>query len=83
MHQTQVSHQTASFILQTRDGGTIALRARRFNLASQMFDFRNPATVMARQMGGDAPLMASLVTWQTLLAAATVPLAMQLPRWLG
>ncbi|CAN4277207.1 AEC family transporter [Pseudoxanthomonas sp. LjRoot125] len=41
------------------------------------------AYIMARQMGGDAPLMASLVTWQTLLAAATVPLAMQLPRWLG
>ena len=41
------------------------------------------AYIMARQMGGDAPLMASLVTWQTLLAAATVPLAMQLPAWLA
>ena len=41
------------------------------------------AYIMARQMGGDAPLMASLVTWQTLFAAATVPLAMQLPAWLG
>ncbi|PPJ41174.1 MULTISPECIES: AEC family transporter [unclassified Pseudoxanthomonas] len=41
------------------------------------------AYIMARQMGGDAPLMASLVTWQTLLAAATVPLAMQLPRCLA
>ncbi|WP_394696155.1 AEC family transporter [Pseudoxanthomonas japonensis] len=41
------------------------------------------AYIMARQMGGDAPLMASLVTWQTLFSAATVPLAMQLPAWLG
>ena len=41
------------------------------------------AYIMARQMGGDAPLMASLVTWQTLLAAATVPLVMQLPAWLA
>ena len=28
---------------------------------------------MARQMGGDARLMASLITLQTLLAAFTVP----------
>jgi len=41
------------------------------------------AYIMARQMGGDAPLMAALVTWQTLLAAATVPLALQLPAWLA
>ena len=31
---------------------------------------------MARQMGGDAPLMASLITVQTLLAAVTVPLCL-------
>lgn len=39
------------------------------------------AYIMARQMGGDAPLMAGLVTWQALLAAATVPLAVHLPGW--
>ncbi|WP_058834194.1 AEC family transporter [Luteimonas abyssi] len=39
------------------------------------------AYIMARQMGGDAPLMASLITLQTLLAVVTVPLAMQLPAW--
>jgi len=37
------------------------------------------AYIMARQMGGDAPLMASLITLQTLLAIVTVPLALQLP----
>ena len=31
------------------------------------------AYIMARQMGGDARLMASLITLQTLLAAFTVP----------
>nr|WP_255682238.1 AEC family transporter [Luteimonas sp. BDR2-5] len=40
------------------------------------------AYIMARQMGGDAPLMASLITLQTLLAVVTVPLALQLPVWL-
>ena len=34
------------------------------------------AYIMARQMGGDAPLMASLITVQTLLAAVTVPLCL-------
>lgn len=29
--------------------------------------------VLARQMGGDAPLMANIITLQTLLAAATIP----------
>lgn len=36
------------------------------------------AYIMARQMGGDAPLMASLITVQTLLAIVTVPLCMGL-----
>lgn len=30
--------------------------------------------VLARQMGGDAPLMANIITLQTLLAAGTIPL---------
>ncbi|WP_413203960.1 AEC family transporter [Rhodospirillum sp. A1_3_36] len=30
--------------------------------------------VLARRMGGDAPLMASIITVQTLLSAATIPL---------
>ncbi|MDO4681448.1 MAG: AEC family transporter [Lautropia sp.] len=34
------------------------------------------AYIMARQMGGDAPLMASLITVQTLLAIITVPLCL-------
>ncbi|MYN07211.1 AEC family transporter [Pseudoduganella aquatica] len=33
------------------------------------------AYIMARQLGGDARLMAALITLQTLLAAATVPLS--------
>ncbi|MBB3343389.1 AEC family transporter [Luteimonas sp. RC10] len=41
------------------------------------------AYIMARQMGGDAPLMAALITLQTLLAVVTVPLAMHLPTWLA
>ena len=31
--------------------------------------------IMARQLGGDAPLMAGIVASQTLLAAVTLPLA--------
>ncbi|HEY9212180.1 MAG TPA: AEC family transporter, partial [Ancylobacter sp.] len=30
--------------------------------------------VLARQMGGDAPLLAEMLTVQTLLAAITMPL---------
>jgi malonate transporter and related proteins len=36
------------------------------------------AYIMARQLGGDARLMASLITLQTLLAAATIPLSRML-----
>jgi len=32
------------------------------------------AYILARQMGGDAPLMAAMITLQTLLAAVTMPL---------
>jgi predicted permease len=31
--------------------------------------------VLARQMGGDAPLLAQIITLQTMLAAATMPIA--------
>ncbi|MDJ1157186.1 AEC family transporter [Chelatococcus sp. SYSU_G07232] len=34
--------------------------------------------ILARQLGGDAPLMAEIVTLQTLLAAASMPLAITL-----
>lgn len=34
--------------------------------------------VLARQMGGDAPLMAQILTFQTLLAALTMPVAISL-----
>lgn len=32
--------------------------------------------VLARQMGGDAPLMANIITLQTLLAAGTIPMVL-------
>jgi malonate transporter len=35
--------------------------------------------VLARQLGGDAPLMAGLITLSTILAAITMPLALALP----
>lgn len=34
--------------------------------------------VLARQMGGDAPLMASLITWSTIGAVLTMPLVLAL-----
>src|SRR6478609_10733402 len=36
------------------------------------------AYVMARQMGGDAPLLAQIITLQTMLAAITMPIAIAL-----
>lgn len=36
------------------------------------------AYVLARQMGGDAPLLAQIITYQTVLAAVTMPLALAL-----
>jgi hypothetical protein len=36
------------------------------------------AYVMARQMGGDAPLLAQIITLQTVLAAITMPIAIAL-----
>lgn len=36
------------------------------------------AYVMARQMGGDAPLLAQIITLQTILAAITMPVAIAL-----
>ncbi len=38
------------------------------------------AYVLARQMGGDAPLMASIITFQTLAAIVTMPLVLTLLR---
>ncbi len=38
------------------------------------------AYVLARQMGGDAPLLAQIITLQTVLAAVTMPLALALVR---
>ena len=32
------------------------------------------AYVLARQMGGDAPLLAQILTWQTALAVLTMPI---------
>ena len=36
------------------------------------------AYVLARQMGGDAPLVAQIITLQTILAAVTMPIAIAL-----
>ena len=36
------------------------------------------AYVMARQMGGDAPLLAQIITLQTILAALTMPIVIAL-----
>ncbi len=36
------------------------------------------AYVLARQMGGDAPLLAQIITLQTILAAITMPVAIRL-----
>jgi predicted permease len=36
------------------------------------------AYVMARQLGGDAPLLAQIITLQTILAAITMPIAIAL-----
>jgi malonate transporter and related proteins len=38
------------------------------------------AYVLARQMGGDAPLLAQIITLQTILAAITMPIAISLVR---
>jgi predicted permease len=36
------------------------------------------AYVMARQMGGDAPLLAQIITLQTIFAAVTMPIVIAL-----
>ncbi|PVY75435.1 sodium bile acid symporter family protein [Tamilnaduibacter salinus] len=36
--------------------------------------------ILARQLGGDAPLMAAIVSGETLLAMATMPLVLSLLR---
>ena len=36
------------------------------------------AYVLARQMGGDAPLLAQVITLQTILAVITMPIAIAL-----
>jgi malonate transporter len=36
------------------------------------------AYVLARQMGGDAPLLAHIITLQTVLAALTMPVVIAL-----
>ena len=41
------------------------------------------AYIMAKQMGGDTRLMASLITLQTLLAALTVPLSRHFMQWMA
>jgi malonate transporter and related proteins len=40
------------------------------------------AYTLAREMGGDAPLMAGIITVQTLLSFVTIPVTLVLARWL-
>ena len=47
-------------------------------LLYQALPTASSAYIQARQLGGDAPLMAGIIAAQTLLAAATVPLALGL-----
>ena len=39
--------------------------------------------VLARQMGGDAPLLAHILTFETFMALATIPLALAAAAWLA
>ena len=41
------------------------------------------AYVLARQMGGDAPLMAEILTVQTLAAMVTMPVAIAIAEGVG
>jgi hypothetical protein len=41
------------------------------------------AYVLARQLGGHAPLMAQIITVQTLIAAGTLPVAILVAEWIG
>ena len=41
------------------------------------------AYVIARQMGGDAPLLAHILTFETVVALATIPLALAAASWLA
>ncbi len=41
------------------------------------------AYVLARRMGGDAPLMAGLITTQVLVAMVTLPLTIWVLKWVG
>ncbi len=41
------------------------------------------AYTLARQMGGDAPVMATIITLQTALSFVTLPITVALVQWLG
>jgi malonate transporter len=42
------------------------------------------AYILARHLGGDAPLMAGIIALQTVVAAVAIPLALLAAmRWLG
>ena len=41
------------------------------------------AYLLAKQMGGDAPLFAAMVTAQTVLSFVTIPLVMALAQWMA
>jgi predicted permease len=47
-------------------------------LLYQSLPTASSAYILARQMGGDAPLMAGITAAQTIMAAATMPLALGL-----
>lgn len=52
-------------------------------LLFQALPTASSAYIMARQLGGDAPLMAGIMATQTILAAAAIPLAMAVAAYLA
>ena len=67
---------TGLFCVALGIGGAPAMVAVLFNALPTA----SSSYVMARQLGGDAPLMASLVSTQTVVAALTLPVAMILAK---
>ena len=66
-----------------RGGAGAVVRRYRFEPRHRQRSVRrcrpsSSAYVLARQMGGDAPLLAQIITLQTILAAVTMPIAIAL-----
>ena len=55
-----------------------AARTSRSTIIAASVPTASASYILARQLGGNAPLMAEILTLQTLLAMATMPLAIGL-----